>query len=1121
MSEEKKHFLYVSLSADKSCIKAIPPKTFSTRWMNRINIYGETKLHFAVKNEDIHLVRKLIKAGANVNKADYAGWTPLHEAVLSSHCEIVLELLKAGANINCKGYNGITPLQDAVQYDDYKMVKLLLEHDADAFAENDEGWSAWDRAICRSLKTVMYSCFKTSKNNLKQSSLKMQKNDPEKSLLRHLLQETFLSQKSIDNSSNVSDCEGTVEKSFEGINSQCTQLRRVEAPHEEFSVSLFAAQAMVIQKVYSPQLNNSVFSGDCASILSEAYIQSYNAVKRNASRQSHLHIAAINGDLALVKELFKRTKGIKNKINCTDCTGQTALHEASSRGYADIMMELLHNGADVNIRNKNWDLPLHLAVSNSYYKAVTLLLQFGSNPCDVNIFGKCAMDLAADDRIKQQMLSYSCGEQSLISRVKNRRRKRVTVTHTEHKCNINKNMNILNNHTLHKIQNIQEESGKPPVSLICCPEEQQFSDVTKLKLFSQEKTFQNNFNLEDSQCLEKENCTTGLTECQSLVKNFSPPIQHCTEKHEKNNIGETLNKYKEMHEEKMFHFAETELNTVVGKAKKYAQKRKQKVIFFFAILDDVADIQTNLMKVKIKKPEDAETFKEVFFKVQAILLEFANNQLKKKSQLSEKYWISPNSSQQGILKIRVTSSDPEQEKFQMVLKKQDELRQKLKVLNNSFLNHHKNQTENVLFVNSSENESNDNFNISQHFDNENEISTRAKDMLEKIQADVELSLIDTHKNIQQDDDDVDSNCHTVINFLEDVPFLNKCNDVPVHSHSNNEILNTCAKVVVNMTVPCQVNTLSDSMSTIVQPMTSSNTFVKTHISQSNDFQAEFQDKDIQTSTECSNPAPPPLKNCINHMVTAMDRNSEVDLKNEKILKLTEKNMKFNGNTSNVSVTSNSLENSLRVRSVSEIIHKCKGQASNTALMSEDFKQGAVKKCSNKTSNKMYPSDNLLEKKWKKILIGLIKKHVIKPGKDVLQMTLQDTCYKATLMYNGSIRFQNSQVFFSPLQWTQSLLGPNSPVTSTFAWSKVKYKDKELICYLEEEDPSVTTEICLSQAPSEQIISTSKYPNTTLQFSPCSFMNLKEILLINDNEFMPCHIMDQLWNLFAESEEVPQ
>uniref|UniRef100_A0A8C4T0P7 Uncharacterized protein n=1 Tax=Erpetoichthys calabaricus TaxID=27687 RepID=A0A8C4T0P7_ERPCA len=127
MSEEKKHFLYVSLSADKSCIKAIPPKTFSTRWMNRINIYGETKLHFAVKNEDIHLVRKLIKAGANVNKADYAGWTPLHEAVLSSHCEIVLELLKAGANINCKGYNGITPLQDAVQYDDYKVQLFLVK----------------------------------------------------------------------------------------------------------------------------------------------------------------------------------------------------------------------------------------------------------------------------------------------------------------------------------------------------------------------------------------------------------------------------------------------------------------------------------------------------------------------------------------------------------------------------------------------------------------------------------------------------------------------------------------------------------------------------------------------------------------------------------------------------------------------------------------------------------------------------------------------------------------------------------------------------------------------------------------------------------------------------------
>lgn len=41
-------------------------------------MYGENLLHRAVTHEDINLVRRIIKAGGNVNAQDYAGKLQLY-----------------------------------------------------------------------------------------------------------------------------------------------------------------------------------------------------------------------------------------------------------------------------------------------------------------------------------------------------------------------------------------------------------------------------------------------------------------------------------------------------------------------------------------------------------------------------------------------------------------------------------------------------------------------------------------------------------------------------------------------------------------------------------------------------------------------------------------------------------------------------------------------------------------------------------------------------------------------------------------------------------------------------------------------------------------------------------
>ncbi|XP_042187640.1 uncharacterized protein LOC121848041 [Callorhinchus milii] len=101
---------------------------FSLAHANRRNLYGETKLHIAVKNRDLNMLRAFIQAGVNVNLPDHAGWTPLHEASLQGFHEIVQELLSAGAEVNCKGDCGVTPLQDAAISGHYQHGAIAIQN---------------------------------------------------------------------------------------------------------------------------------------------------------------------------------------------------------------------------------------------------------------------------------------------------------------------------------------------------------------------------------------------------------------------------------------------------------------------------------------------------------------------------------------------------------------------------------------------------------------------------------------------------------------------------------------------------------------------------------------------------------------------------------------------------------------------------------------------------------------------------------------------------------------------------------------------------------------------------------------------------------------------------------
>uniref|UniRef100_A0A8C7A3T3 RAMA domain-containing protein n=1 Tax=Nothoprocta perdicaria TaxID=30464 RepID=A0A8C7A3T3_NOTPE len=124
--------------------------------------------------------------------------------------------------------------------------------------------------------------------------------------------------------------------------------------------------------------------------------------KRNAKGENRLHIAAMRGDLSLVKTLI--SSGIC--VNEKDNAGWTAIHEASVRGFTEVMSELLEAGADINCRGLDGILPIHDAVSANSLEAVRILLQHGANPHERDDFGKNALDKACDDEMRELLKSY-------------------------------------------------------------------------------------------------------------------------------------------------------------------------------------------------------------------------------------------------------------------------------------------------------------------------------------------------------------------------------------------------------------------------------------------------------------------------------------------------------------------------------------------------------------------------------------------------------------------------------------------------------------------------------------------------------------------------------------------
>ena len=110
--------------------------------VNQQDIFGDTPLHGAARNDHVDAIRMLIKSDADIHSQNIVGMTALHCAAMNGRTDAIRMLIELGARVNQQDHRGRPALYWAAKGGHENAISVLIEAGADI---NER--IVWDAAI--------------------------------------------------------------------------------------------------------------------------------------------------------------------------------------------------------------------------------------------------------------------------------------------------------------------------------------------------------------------------------------------------------------------------------------------------------------------------------------------------------------------------------------------------------------------------------------------------------------------------------------------------------------------------------------------------------------------------------------------------------------------------------------------------------------------------------------------------------------------------------------------------------------------------------------------------------------------------------------------------------------
>lgn len=351
---------------------------------NGIRTNSLTPLYKAASGNKTEAVRVLLEHNADVHKANSAGQTPLYTAATQcdvKHTDTLRLLLEAKALPDAPTGNGKTALLHAASAGSTNVVRVLLEHGADARAPVNA------RALCAAAGRGYSQVVRL----LLEHRAGVETRDAEERTALHLAAKMGSFETILELIEAGADVNAVIP---ENLNTPLGIISNREQDTYTLCALLKAgADCSMADFLGNTPLHNAAGRGN-AHMVRKLLEHGAAAAARNFSGETPLHLAASHGHtdaVGVLLEVLSRTAA----CSARDVDGRTPLYNAATIFKADIVRALCEAGADVEAACNAGRRPLGAAACGVNPDTVRALCDAGAQVNAAGDEGRTALYLAA------------------------------------------------------------------------------------------------------------------------------------------------------------------------------------------------------------------------------------------------------------------------------------------------------------------------------------------------------------------------------------------------------------------------------------------------------------------------------------------------------------------------------------------------------------------------------------------------------------------------------------------------------------------------------------------------------------------------------------------------------